>query len=123
MTPFWMLVACQLVNRASWEVAEGVLSRVRAKWPEPSALEFADADALARVLRPIGLQNGRARNLIAFARAWRLTRPATRDDVLSMPGCGPYAADAWAIFIEGRRDVDPTDGKLNWYLMCEGRLV
>ncbi|KKK75781.1 hypothetical protein LCGC14_2870280 [marine sediment metagenome] len=33
-----------------------------------------------------------------------------------LPGCGKYAADSWAIFMEGRLDVEPNDGKLNWYL-------
>jgi hypothetical protein len=33
-----------------------------------------------------------------------------------MPGCGKYAADSWAVFVEGRTDVEPDDGKLNWYI-------
>ena len=41
---------------------------------------------------------------------------ATVGDVLTLPGCGRYAADSWAIFVEGRLDVSPSDGKLNWYV-------
>jgi methyl-CpG-binding domain protein 4 len=117
--PFWMLVACRLVNRAPWEVAEGVLLRLRRRWPSPRRLAAADADALLDLLRPLGLQGGRTRDLRRLAAAWRARRPATRADVLALPGCGPYAADSWALFVEGRRDVSPSDGKLLWWL-CRG---
>lgn len=36
--------------------------------------------------------------------------------MLRLSGCGRYASDSWAIFVEERRDVEPTDGKLKWYL-------
>lgn len=112
----WMLVACRLVNRASWRVAEGVLLRVRGLWPTPGRLASAPADALTAALRPLGLQNGRARDLSALAAAWLRGPPATRQDVLRLPDCGPYAADSWALFVERRRDVRPTDGKLLWWM-------
>jgi len=51
-----------------------------------------------------------------MAKAWLQGRPTCYDDVLKFPGCGKYAADSWAIFVEGRTDVEPSDGKLNWYL-------
>lgn len=114
--PFWMLAACLTVNRTSWEVAEGVLSRVRSLWPVPSCLAMANLQTLGRVLRPLGLWRARARNLRDMARVYARSPPATREDVLRLPGCGPYAADSWAIFVEGRRDVSPTDGKLNWWM-------
>jgi len=119
--PFWMLVACQLVNRATWTKARGVLTEVRRAWSTPWLLADAEFGDLEVILRPLGLSAGRTRNLTAFAAEWRkhsLTTSwgdLTREKVLALPGCGPYDADSWAIFVEGRRDVMPTDHKLTWY--------
>ena len=52
-------------------------------------------------------------NLVRLAREWVVM--GAQDDasrVSSYPGCGRYAADSWAIFMDGRDDVDPTDGPL-----------
>ena len=102
-------------------MAEGVFGVVRASWPTPARLALADGGALVDVVRPLGFQNGRARSLKAYAAAWLALPPATRADVLALPGCGAYAADSWAVFVEGLRDVAPLDGKLNWFLDEEAR--
>lgn len=57
----------------------------------------------------------RAVSLVALARRWLEVDPQSVK-ILSLSGCGKYAADSWTIFVEGRTDVDPTDGKLSWYL-------
>ena len=37
--------------------------------------------------------------------------------MLSLPGCGPYASDSYAIFVEGRRpEREPSDHYLRVYL-------
>ena len=82
----------------------------------PQNLAMAEPERLQRPLRPLGLFKRRAIILPRFANAWLLARPRTYDDVMQMPGCGKYAADSWAIFVEDRVDVEPKDGKLNWYL-------
>jgi endonuclease III len=118
--PFWMLVGCQLVNRARWSVARGVMDRLRLRWGSPEDLSRAALGDIAHVVRPLGFQRSRAGSLRRFAGAWLMDEPGTREDVLAMPGCGGYAADSWAIFVEGRRDVAPTDSRLVWYL-TDGR--
>ena len=37
-------------------------------------------------------------------------------DPVELPGVGPYARDAWAIFVEGGTDVAPKDGHLCRYV-------
>lgn len=118
--PFWMLVGCQLVNRATWAKARGVLEELRARWPAPESLAEAGLHDIQTVVRSMGLQYGRSTRLRKLAQEWVVCPPETRDDVLAMPGCGPYAADSWAIFVEGRRDVAPTDGRLIYFL-TDGR--
>ncbi len=113
--PFWMLLACQLVNLTTWEQARPVHRWIMSHF---MIVDLADAepDMLHEVLRPLGLWRRRAIIIPRFASAWLHGRPRTYDDVLRLPGCGKYAADSWAIFVTGRSDVEPNDGKLNWYL-------
>jgi len=114
--PFWMLACCQLVNLTNWEVAEGVYLLLRDRYRDELGVASAAEENLEPILRRLGLSNRRAKSLVGMARAWAARPPVTASDVLGLPGCGRYAADTWAIFIENRTDVDPTDGKLNWYL-------
>ncbi len=114
--PFWMLVACQLVNLTTWKQAAPVHRWLVATYLGPEGLARAQPNELERVLEPLGLFRRRAVSLVKFANAWLLCRPREYDDVMALPGCGKYAADSWAIFVEGNLDVEPRDGKLNWYL-------
>jgi endonuclease III len=116
-TPFWMLVACSLVNLTTWQQAQPALEALMARYPTPGSLRLAKPDDLHPVLRPLGLWRRRAVSLVRLGQEW-LRDPGPRGimDIYRLPGCGKYAADSWAIFVEGRTDVDPTDGKLSWYL-------
>lgn len=114
--PFWMVVACQLVNLTSWQVAREAFREIRDRHPTPEALASADPSSLEDVLRPLGLWRRRSVQLPRFASAWLQWRPNTARELLDLPGVGKYAADSLAIFIEGRTDVVPSDGKLNWYM-------
>lgn len=125
-SPFWMLVGCVLMNRTRWEQARGVLSAIRRDFPTVLALAKADPVEIEGYVRHLGLQRSRSRSLVALARAWRSTGEnafgvskgltLTSDDVRRLPGCGKYAADSWAIFVEGRRPKDVRDVKLKEYL-------
>ena len=114
--PFWMLVACRLVNRTTWKKAEPVLAALRETWPEPRLLAVADVYDVGDTVQTLGFRQGRAASLIDLASAWDRERPKTAEDVLVLPGCGTYASDSWAIFVEGRTDVDPVDARLREYL-------
>lgn len=114
--PFWMIVACQLVNQTTWLQAEPAFRWMLARYLTPEALADTRPERLHRALRPLGLWRRRSAMLVKFARAWLASPPGTYNEVLGMPGCGCYAADSWAIFVEQRLDVEPEDGMLNWYL-------
>lgn len=111
-----MLVACQLVNLTTWEVARPAFGALVTGYLTPAGLRTADPEALHPVLRPLGLWRRRAVTLPRFADAWLQEEVRSYDQVLKLPGCGRYAADSWGIFMEGRTDVQPRDGKLRWYL-------
>lgn len=115
--PFWMIVGCLLVNRATWAKAGPIHAQLRRNWPTPVDLASADAYELAGMLVPLGFGTTRWRRVRDFAMTWKyLGPPRYAEDLLERPGCGMYAVHTWAIFVEGRRDVRPTDRRLRQYL-------
>ncbi len=114
--PFWMLAACVLVNRTTWRQARPVHLELMRRHTIRT-LAAADPERDVRpLLVPLGLHGARSRSLVAMAASWTRRRPKTADDVARLPGCGQYAADSWAIFIDGETDIEPDDGKLAGYL-------
>lgn len=124
--PFWMLVACALVNLTHWRQAKPVFEElfVTCDGKSWNLMRIPDED-LVEILRPLGLQTRRARNLKAMCEDWQdllasrideHDKEVYRKDILKLSGCGQYAADSWAIFMEGDLSVEPTDGRLNEYL-------
>lgn len=127
--PFWMLVACILVNRTRWEQARSVHGRLVAECADAVGLAKLPVPYLEEMLRPLGLSQKRAENLAAFAYHARFLGRVrdrghftiafdhvTRRDVLGLPGCGKYAADSWSIFVEGRTFLKGvTDKRLRQY--------
>lgn len=117
-----MLVACQLVNLTNWDKARHVFDELVRRWLDAAAMAAVGPDDVYPVVAGLGLGTRRSVNLVRMARSWVET-PLDRVIVTSLPGCGRYAADSWAIFIEGRTDVKVTDGELHWFLneLREGR--
>jgi hypothetical protein len=114
--PFWMLVAGQLVNLTTWDVARTAFEWLRRRYVVPGVLAKADPAHLHAAMQPLGLWRRQSSTLVALTNAWVKSPPSTAQEVLKLPGCGPYASQSWAIFVEGRRDVETRDGKLLWFL-------
>jgi len=114
--PFWMLVACSLVNLTTWEQAKPAFAWLRRSYAGEHELACAHEESLHGPLRPLGLWRRRSALLVRMADAYLARPPATSADVLRLPGCGRYAADSWALFVERRYDVHPKDGKLLWHI-------
>ncbi len=115
--PFWMLIACCMVNRTRWMQAEPIFHILRSRYPTPEELADAPLLELEAILQHLGLYKRRALSILRFAQAYISdVPPYTSKDVLELPGCGKYAADSFAIFVEGRRDVEPDDVELKTWL-------
>ncbi len=111
--PFWMLVACILVNRTRWSQAKPILEELRSRWPTPGSLSRANLRVLRAAVEPLGFGLQRSWRLSGLARLWfEVGPPTTARSVLAYPGCGRYAADSWAIFVDGDLSVEPTDREL-----------
>lgn len=120
LSPFWMIVACCLVNQTHWRVAKTVLAQLQNVCGECSDREAAGKIAamgsLATILRPLGFQNRRAVSLKRLGILWEANPPQTAEDIRKLPGCGEYAVQSWMIFRENKRPAAVTDHKLQWYL-------
>jgi len=114
--PWKVLVACILCNRTSGFRAKGVLALLLRSWPDAIALAKAEPDEVAAMLYPLGLAEVRARRLIAMSAGWEAgVHLASGLGVAALEGVGKYGADAYALFVEERVDVQPTDHDLIRY--------
>jgi len=103
-----------LLNLTTWRQVEPVLVQLLARWPTPEALKEARPSQLRLLLRPLGLANRRCVTLGRFARAFSEERWG--EDAAALHGCGPYAADAYRMFVLGVfGDEPPADKELAKY--------
>lgn len=115
--PFWMLVACCLVNRTRWVQAEPVFEKLRARYPTMADLAMAPISEVEDIVQPLGLFKRRALSLVRLAQDYMGdVPPANASEVKRLPGCGQYASDSWAIFVDGDLSIRPDDIELQGYL-------
>jgi endonuclease III len=112
--PFWMLVGCILVNCTTWRAAKPVHAELMRNHT-PESMAVLPPAKLYPIVKGLGFGAVRSRNLVGLAMAWVQKPPRTAADVLELPGCGKFARDSWAIFVDGA-PADPTDKKLISYL-------
>lgn len=120
--PFWMLVACILINRTHWRQVRPVLERLRERCQDAKGLLRAPLEEILEIVRPLGLYNRRTSLLRRFALDWLDRKPKTSADVAKCSGCGPYAVQSYMIFVEDRYPPlsEVTDHKLLWYVERRG---
>lgn len=106
-------------DRSAWELllAEVLLrvtiaTKVPAVWenlvmayPRPELLAKEEVDALATMLEPLGLQHQRADELVRLADVVHEQCgdeiPRTEEELLKLPGIGPYSARAFLLAVGG----------------------
>ena len=109
--PWRMLVANILLNRTRGDTVKGMLDDLFERWPDPQAMSLATEAEIAAAIRTVGFQNRKARMLIRMSEDYLRREPLSKTF-----GVGRYASDSWAIFVEGREDVEPEDRALRAYL-------
>ncbi|CAI5495394.1 unnamed protein product [Closterium sp. Naga37s-1] len=111
--PWRLLVACMLLNKTAGRQLHKVIWDLFRLIPTPEAAIAASTAEIARTIQSLGLHNKRAAMIQRFSEEF-LRGDWT--DVRQLHGIGKYAADAHAIFCEGRwREVRPDDHMLNKY--------
>jgi A/G-specific adenine glycosylase len=87
------------LRRTRSDVVESFIPEFLERYPDIPSLRAADQEELAEVIRPMGLQNKRARGLIELAHELEDdTIPTELDELLALPQVGPYVANATLCF-------------------------
>lgn len=107
VVPFHLLLAEVLLVQTKAEDVTIVWPQLVHEYPTPYALSKAGKAYLARLLRPLGLQNQRARSLVAISkylcRNLRGRVPCSAEELLSIPHIGLYTATAMGCFAFNQR--------------------
>ena len=115
-TPFEVMVGAILTQNCAWVNVESAIANLKAAdLLDPHKLLACPARRLARLIKPSGYFNVKARRLRSFL-AWlvsttdgdiqslrRLRRPQLREKLLAVPGVGPETADSILLYALGRR--------------------
>jgi len=111
-TPFEVAIGAILTQAAAWRNVERALANLKEAVGalSPQALYTLPREELARLLRPVGYFNAKARKLRAFLEALQegyggelprllsLPLPELRERLLSIHGIGPETADAIILY-------------------------
>jgi A/G-specific adenine glycosylase len=102
--PFRILVAEILLQRSRGSTVADAFDDLFGRWGDAASLADADVDEIAATIRPLGLVR-RAASLKALAKEIdeRGSVPSTYDELVALPGVGPYAANATLAVAFGRR--------------------
>ena len=110
-SPFEVMAGAMLTQATSWHNVELALARLKRTGPlTPHRIAAMPLSGLARAVRPAGFFRQKAQRFSRFAR-WYVRRyggrpaamfrgrwPATRRELLSLPGIGPETADAILLY-------------------------
>lgn len=111
--PWKMLVGCIMLNQTNniqvWRVVDNFFNR----FPTPQSVSTESFDEIREITRSLGFYNRRANQIIRFSDDW-LNKSWNK--VTELYGIGKYASDSYEIFVNGNRNVDPSDKVLLKYL-------
>ncbi|KAK3747496.1 hypothetical protein QZH41_011374, partial [Actinostola sp. cb2023] len=100
-------------RKTSGEMAIPIMWEFFRRYPNAEVTRNASPKPIAELMRPIGLNEKRAKTLIRFSEEF-LSRDWTYADTLY--GIGKYGSDSYRIFHLGEwKDVQPDDHMLNKY--------
>ena len=110
-----VLVYSLFLKRTTRKQVESILDVFFLEYPDPQSFLRASTNRVHRLIKPLGLYDKRALELKDLATELVNDRLQTREDILSIKGCGKYVADCFDIFVL-HRDANPTDKQLKKYL-------
>ena len=110
--PWKMMVCCILLNQTNNKQVRPILDPVFGLIPDANSAVGCNPDSLATIIKTTGFQNVKASRIKKFSEKWI----EGFNDIQELPGVGKYGKESWDIFVNGRKDIDPTDKKLKKYL-------
>ena len=110
-----MLTCCMLLNLTNRKQVDTVRDKLFKKYPTPKDMMKANKSELAKILKPLGLYNRRAKSLIKMSKGY-VKGFKSVDELF---GIGQYAKDSWDIFQNDNQNIASTDKVLLEYLRVE----
>lgn len=109
--PWRVLVTCVLLNKTHGRQVRPIFMKLFELCKTPETTIEIPVEQIVEILRPLGLQNVRAKRLRELSADYLQRRP-----MREMRGVGQYAIDAYAVFCNGRTDIEPEDTWLKPYV-------
>jgi len=114
-SPWKMLVAVVLLNRAKGTKVREMLPQFFVNWKRPPDLAHADHDRLVKFLEPLGFQEKRATVLKDMSANFLQTGNVS--ELVSMTkGLGDYAIESVEVFLKRNAEFDAQDKEVKPYL-------
>ena len=110
-----MLTCCMLLNLTNRKQVDTDRDKLFKKYPTPKDMMKANKSELAKILKPLGLYNRRAKSLIKMSKGY-VKGFKSVDELF---GIGQYAKVSWDIFQNDNQNIAPTDKVLLEYLRVE----
>ena len=107
-----MLTCCMLLNLTNRRQVDVVRDELFNRYPTPKDMMSANESELAKLLKPLGLYNRRAKSLKKMSEGY----VKGFKSVDELYGIGQYAKDSWEIFQNNNKRVKPMDKVLQEYL-------
>lgn len=104
--PWQMLVCCMLLNLTHRRQVDKIRSELFYRWPTPEKMMEADQEELAKLLKPLGFYNKRAKSLVKMSKQW-VYRHRCQLKVSDLHGIGEYAMDSYNIFVMNKIPKSP----------------
>jgi A/G-specific adenine glycosylase len=96
--PYKILIAEILLRKTTRNQVKRIYEKFIKLYPNPYKLASSDVKTLENVLSPLGMQKQRARMLKRLAKEivkiWKGEISKKREELLKLPGVGPYTANA-----------------------------
>jgi endonuclease III len=105
-----------MLNQTSNRNVRQVIYTFFDRWPTPQDVVKANPDEIREHIRPLGFYNRRTVTIQKFSEEY-INKKFT--EAHELYGIGKYANDSYEIFINGNRNVEPTDVILRAYLNGE----
>ena len=107
-----MLTCCMLLNLTNRRQVDVIRDELFNRYPTPKDMMNANESELAKLLKPLGLYNRRAKSLKKMSEGY----VKGFKSVDELYGIGQYAKDSWEIFQNNNKRVKPMDKVLQEYL-------
>ena len=107
-----MLTCCMLLNLTNRRQVDVIRDELFNRYPTPKDMMNANESELAKLLKPLGLYNRRAKSLKKMSEGY----VKGFKSVDELYGIGQYAKDSWEIFQNNNRKVKPMYKVLQEYL-------